>query len=94
MKQFISFEDAVRLLRGWGFLVQAGPGPGEVTLIMQGPDFQTSTVHKAEMLPEITAVLLQIHVVSETLETTSSIAMPTDAPPETPFLYTTVVAHD
>ena len=60
MPKQLSFEDAVRLFKGWGFQVEPGPHPDEVTLILQGDDYQTYAVHPATMLPEIAKVALHI----------------------------------
>jgi hypothetical protein len=60
MPKQLSFEDAVRLFKGWGFQVEPGPNPDEVTLILQGDGYQTYAVHPATMLPEIAKVALHI----------------------------------
>ena len=56
----LSFEDAVRLFKLWGFQVEPGPRPEEVTLILEEPDHRTYAVYQAEMLPQIAAVALQV----------------------------------
>jgi hypothetical protein len=56
----LSFEDAVRLFKGWGFQVEPGPQPNEVTLIIQGDNYWTYAVHPATILPEIAKVALHI----------------------------------
>ena len=60
MPKQLSFEDAVRLFKGWGFQVEPGPHPEEVTLILQGDNYRTYAVHPAKMLPEIAKVALHI----------------------------------
>jgi hypothetical protein len=56
----LSFEDAVRLFKQWGFQVEPGPRPEEVTLILEGPSHRTYAVYEASMLPQIAAVALDI----------------------------------
>jgi len=56
----LSFEDAVRLFKQWGFQVEPGPRPEEVTLILEGPGHRTYAVYEASMLPQIAAVALDI----------------------------------
>jgi hypothetical protein len=56
----MSFEEAVRLFEAWGFRVEPGPQPDEVTLIIDAPDSRTYCVHPAHMLPEIAAVALAV----------------------------------
>jgi hypothetical protein len=60
MFESLSFEDAVKLFKQWGFQVEPGPRPEEVTLILEGPDYRTYTVYEACMLPQIAAVALRI----------------------------------
>jgi hypothetical protein len=60
MPKHLSFEDAVRLFKGWGFQVEPGPHPSEVTLILQEDNYRTYAVHPATMLPEIAKVALHI----------------------------------
>jgi hypothetical protein len=55
-----SFENAVKLFKLWGFQVEPGPQPEEVTLILEGSDHRTYTVYKASMLPQIAAIALRI----------------------------------
>lgn len=55
----LSFEDAIRLFKQWGFQVEPGPRPGDVTLLLEGPDYRTYSVHDAHMLPEMAAVALR-----------------------------------
>jgi hypothetical protein len=56
----LSFEDAVRLFKEWGFQVEPGPRPGEVTLIIEAVDHCCTTVYDAEMLPQIATVALEV----------------------------------
>jgi hypothetical protein len=56
----LSFEDAVRLFKLWGFQVEPGPRPEEVTLILEGPGYRTYIVYEARMLPQIAAVALRV----------------------------------
>ena len=55
-----SFEDAVKLFKKWGFQVEPGPRPEEVTLIVEGLDYRTYSVYEARMLPQIAAVAMQV----------------------------------
>jgi len=56
----LSFEDAVRLFKGWGFQVEPGPHSNEVTLILEEDSYRTYAVHPAAMLPEIAKTALLI----------------------------------
>jgi hypothetical protein len=56
----LSYEEAVRLFREWGFRVEPGPGPQEVTLITEGPDHRTYAVYETDMLPGIACVALRV----------------------------------
>jgi len=56
----LSFEDAVGLFKQWGFQVEPGPRPEEVTLILEGPGHRTYAVYEASMLPQIASVALDI----------------------------------
>jgi len=56
----LSFEDAVRLFKQWGFQVEPGPRPEEVTLIVEGPDYRTCSVQDARALPAMAAVALRL----------------------------------
>ena len=56
----LSFETAVRLFKSWGFVVEPGPRPGEVSLILEQADHRTYAVYEADMLPDIAAVTLRI----------------------------------
>lgn len=44
----------------WGFQVEPGPRPEEVTLILEGPGYRTYIVYEARMLPQIAAVALRV----------------------------------
>ena len=54
------FGDAVRLFEAWGFRVEAGPQPGEVTLIIDSDDHRSYSVYPAEQLPAVAAVALGV----------------------------------
>jgi hypothetical protein len=56
----VSFEDAVRLFQSWGFQVEPGPQPEQVTLILEAPDHRTYCVHPANMLSEMAAVAMRV----------------------------------
>ena len=56
----LSFDSAVALFKQWGFEIEVGPRVGEVTLILDGPDFRTTTVYEASMLPDIAGAALEI----------------------------------
>jgi hypothetical protein len=56
----LSLEDAVQLFKQWGFQVEPGPRPEEVTLIIDAPDHRTYSVHPADMLPRMSAVALRV----------------------------------
>jgi hypothetical protein len=56
----LSFEGAVRLFKQWGFQVEPGPRPEEVTLILEGPGHRTYAVYEASILPQIAAAALDI----------------------------------
>jgi hypothetical protein len=56
----LSLEDAVQLFKQWGFQVEPGPRPEEVTLIIDAPDHRTYSVHPASMLPHMAAVALRV----------------------------------
>lgn len=51
----LTFEDAVKLFKQWGFQVEPGPRPEEVTLIIQAPDHKTFCVYPADMLTQLAA---------------------------------------
>ena len=54
----LSFEAAVNLFKEWGFIVEPGPQPEEITLIIDAPDHRNYSVCPAAMLPQIAAVAL------------------------------------
>ena len=56
----LSFDSAVALFRQWGFEIEVGPRAGEVTLILEGPDYRTTTVYEASMLPDIAGAAQQV----------------------------------
>ena len=56
----LSFEEAIRLFKQWGFQVEPGPRPEEITLILEGPDYRTCSVYNAHALSEIAAVVLSV----------------------------------
>ena len=60
MFKSLSFEEAVELFRQWGFGVEPGPRPGEVTLIAEGDDYRTSAVFEACLLPQVAGVALRV----------------------------------
>lgn len=55
----LSFEKAVQLFKGWGFLVEQGPRHGEVTLILEGPTHRSYYVCQPEQLAEMAAIVLR-----------------------------------
>ena len=56
----LSFEKAVELFKGWGFLVESGPWPEEVTLVIEGQAHRSYHVHKAAELPQLAAAILRV----------------------------------
>jgi len=56
----LSFEEAVRLFKEWGFLVEPGPWPEEVTLVTEGPAHRSYHVYRAAELPELAATILRV----------------------------------
>ena len=56
----LSLEDAIRLFRSWGFQVEPGPRPEDITVILKGPDYRTVSVYDAWMLPSIAALVLRM----------------------------------
>ncbi|MCL4488255.1 MAG: hypothetical protein M1570_09015 [Chloroflexi bacterium] len=56
----LSFEEAIRILKGWGFQVEPGPRPEEVSLITKAEDHCTFSVHPAEMLTSVVAAALRV----------------------------------
>jgi hypothetical protein len=55
----LSFEEAVRLFKEWGFLVEPGPRPEEVTLVIEGAAHRSYHVFEAAELPRLAAVILR-----------------------------------
>jgi hypothetical protein len=68
----LSFEDAVRLFKSWGFQVEPGPRPEEVTLILVEPDHRMYSVHPASILPQMAAVALRARFLNGAMYETSS----------------------
>ena len=56
----LTFEEAVRLFQRWGFRVEPGPRPEEVTLILEEPGSRTVAVYDAQMIPQIAATALRV----------------------------------
>jgi hypothetical protein len=55
----LSFEEAVRLFKEWGFLVEPGPRPEEVTLVIEGTAHRSYHVFDPAELPRLAAVILR-----------------------------------
>jgi 4-hydroxyphenylpyruvate dioxygenase-like putative hemolysin len=68
----LTFERAVRLFRQWGFQVEKGPRPKEVTLILQGPDHRSCYVYEMDHLPQIAAVALRVRMANGASEEPSA----------------------
>ena len=56
----LSFEKAVQLFEGWGFLVEQGPRDGEITLILEGPDHRSYHVCETQKLSAMAKSVLRI----------------------------------
>ncbi len=56
----LSFEKAVQLFKGWGFLVEEGPRPEEVTLILEGPTHRSYHVYEPEELLKMAVTILRV----------------------------------
>jgi hypothetical protein len=56
----MSFERAVNLFKEWGFRVEPGPEPEEVTLWVDTPGHRVCSVYPAHLLPKIAAVIYQV----------------------------------
>ncbi len=56
----LTFVDAIKLFREWGFQVEPGPRPEEVTLILEALDHRTYAVHPAQELTQMAAAALQV----------------------------------
>lgn len=69
----LSFEEAVRLFKSWGFQVEPGPRPEQVTLILEAPDHRTYCVHPACLLPQIAAVALRARFMNGVMYEASSL---------------------
>jgi hypothetical protein len=54
------FEKAVQLFEEWGFLMEPGPRPGEVTIMLEGPPRHSYCVCESEKLPEMAAAILRV----------------------------------
>ncbi len=65
----LSFEDAVRLFSRWGFQVEPGPRPDQVTLITREPDCRTYCVCPADQLTELAATALRVRYSNGALST-------------------------
>jgi hypothetical protein len=68
----LSFESAVRLFQEWGFRVEKGPRPKEVTLILQGPDHRSCYVYKMDQLPQVAAFALRVRMANGASEERSA----------------------
>jgi len=60
MFSFLPFEDAIKLFMAWGFQVEPGPRPDEVTLIIDALDYPTYTMLPADLFAQVAAVTLRI----------------------------------
>ncbi len=76
----VSFEDAVRLFSLWGFQVEPGPRPDQVTLILQAPDHRTYCVYPADQLTDLAATALRVRYFNGSL--THAALAPFDHPCE------------
>jgi hypothetical protein len=56
----LSFEKAIRLFKGWGFMVEPGPGTEEVTLVLERPAHRSYYVYKTAQLPQIAAAAMRV----------------------------------
>ena len=56
----LPFEDAIKLFMAWGFQVEPGPRPDEVTLIIDAPDYRAYAVHPANLFAQVAAVTLRV----------------------------------
>ena len=56
----LSFKEAVRLFKEWGYLVEPGPRPEEVTLLIKGPAHRSYHVYDAAELPQLAAAILRV----------------------------------
>lgn len=67
MKPQLTFDEAVSLLEHWGFEVQPGPRPSEVTVLLVGPDFRTYAVYETALLPTMAEIMLQVRLCNNRL---------------------------
>lgn len=58
--QKLSFEEAVQLFKEWGYFVEQGPCPEEVTLILEGPDHRSYYVCESAQLPQMAETILHV----------------------------------
>ena len=56
----LSFEKSIRLFKGWGFLVEPGPGTEEVTLVLERPPHRSYYIYKRAQLPQIATAVLRV----------------------------------
>jgi hypothetical protein len=56
----LSYAEAVALFEAWGFRVEPGPQPEEVTLIIDAPDHRNYSVYPVALLPAVAAVALSV----------------------------------
>jgi hypothetical protein len=56
----LSFENVIQLFKGWGFLVEPGPGTEEVTLVLERPAHRSYCVYKTGQRPQIAAAALRV----------------------------------
>ncbi len=59
-QQYFAFKKAVQLFKEWGFLVEQGPRPGEVTIILEGPDHRSYHVCQPEQVVEMAETILRV----------------------------------
>jgi hypothetical protein len=65
----LSFEKAVQLFKEWGFLVQPGPMPEEITLILEGATYRSYYVFEPEQLAEMAAAALRLRLRTRAMRT-------------------------
>lgn len=56
----LTYQEAVSLFEQWGFQVECGPRPGDVTLLLRTEEGCTYSVHEQAMLPQMAAVALAV----------------------------------
>jgi hypothetical protein len=56
----LSFEKAIRLFKGWGFLVEPGPGTEEITLVLERLAHRSYYVYRRAQLPQIATAALRV----------------------------------